>query len=578
MSESVARSLSRSRLPEAGGRGHGRAGVEQTAATPDPAPTAPPDRRAARRLAAVIALVGLVITVLCAWAAARVDHNAERRLLQGQTKQAAAVLSSAIVGIQAPLGTALSVQRAVRPSDDPRAFDDLMAAYVGPDKLFVSAALWQRRGSDLVRLTSVGLPAAMDPAASATRTYLGKAFDVATVTVRSVTVGSGSRIAYARADTSTDLVVYAERAVPANRRAPVDRDSAFADLHYAIYLGPEVRQAALSTTDVAPASLPLGGNTDRVQVPFGDTVLTLVTTPRHHLGATLSRWLSLLLLVGGLVLTAVAARTGYHLVAGRQDAQQDAATIAGLYQQVGTLYEEQREPYERLQRALLPHVIPTLPHLEIASEYVAGARGVDIGGDWYSIIALAGDTFGFVVGDVSGRGVDAVAVMAHVRFTLRAYLIEGHSPSAALEMCSHQFDITTDGHMTTALVGVGDHRTGEVTLANAGHPRPLLVADGAARFLDTRVGPPLGTGPAPYPSTTVTLPPGALLFCYTDGLVERRTEDIDTGMDRLRTTVEQAHQQGTPVQDLVEHTLGALRNDTAPDDIAVLAFRWGGVA
>jgi serine phosphatase RsbU (regulator of sigma subunit) len=377
--------------------------------------------------------------------------------------------------------------------------------------------------------------------------------------VRPVTSGNRSGIGYALADPATGFVVYADRSIPADRRAPVDRDSAFAQLHYAIYLGPKATLSALSTTDVAPSTLPLRGTTSRMQVPFGDTVLTLVTSPRSHLGASLSRRLPLLLLLGGLLLTVISSSAGYQLTRRRQT--------------VEAMYGQQRELSERLQRALLPRSNPVIPNLDVATEYVAGTRGVDIGGDWYSIIGLDGEEFGFVVGDVSGRGVDAVATMARARFTIRAYLLDGHSPAEVLARCSRQFDISEDGHLTTAVVGLGNWRTGEVTVANAGHPAPLVLTSSGARFADTSPGWPLGTGETTYESTTVQVPPGGTLFCFTDGLVERRGEDIDAGMQRLATTVEGAVVSSTG--ELVRHAVDQLRTPDAADDIAVLAIRWG---
>ena len=145
-------------------------------------------------------------------------------------------------------------------------------------------------------------------------------------------------------------------------------------------------------------------------------------------------------------------------------------------------------------------------------------------------------TFAFVVGDVSGSGMDAVAEMARARFTLRAYLFDGDGPATALEKCARQFDVTTDGHIVTVLVGVGNRRTGEVTVANAGHPLPLLVADPEASFVPMTVGLPLGAGLGTYESSTFTMPVGATLIAYTDGLVERRDENIDAGMRRLLET------------------------------------------
>jgi serine phosphatase RsbU (regulator of sigma subunit) len=389
--------------------------------------------------------------------------------------------------------------------------------------------------------------------------------------VRRLTVGDQSRIAYALADPDSGLVVYAERAIPADRRAPVDRNAAYADLNYAIYLGPSTTTDTMTTTDVDPAELPLEGRTARAEVPFGDTVLTLVTTPRHHLGSTLSQRLPWILLLGGLLLTVAAAVVARQLARDRQRAESDTETITTLYQRVDSLYGEQRALSVRLQRALLPQVNPGIPGMEISSDYVAGAQGVDIGGDWYSSIATGDESFAFVVGDVSGNGVDAVAEMARARFTLRAYLVDGDGPELALQKSAPQFDISRDGHIITVLVGVGNSRTGEITVANAGHPLPLLVSDEQASFVQMPVGLPLGAGPCTYRTSTFTLPPQATLMAFTDGLVERRTEDIDAGMQRL---VEVARPLGArPLPSFVSEVVTRMRDEDTTDDIAVLALR-----
>jgi serine phosphatase RsbU (regulator of sigma subunit) len=527
-----------------------------------------------RRVAAIIALVGLALSVAAAWAAARIDHNTEQSLLEGQTRKAAAVLTAAIMVIQQPLEGALDVQRAVPPTARARAFEQYMAARVGPKLVLQHASLWVRREGRLERIASVGRPPAMAPASSETRSHLRRAFTSKTTTVRFVTVAGRIHVVYVRADPTDNVVVYAERMIPEDRRAPVDNDSAFQELHYALYLGHTVTAKALATTDVDPASLPLDGVTAREQVPFGDNVLTLVATPRDHLGSDLSRELPWYLLVGGLLLTAAATRTGQRLALGRQNAEEDAATIATLFARAEGLYDQQRALFVSLQRALLPHVNPDVPNLELASRYVAGARGLDIGGDWYSILALADGRFGFVVGDVSGRGVDAVAVMAQARFAIRAYLVDGDDPATVLEKCAPQFDIARDGHMATTLVGVGDSRTGVLTLASAGHPPPLLLTETGATFVDVTPGRPLGAGTGRYRTTALTMPVGSTLVCFTDGLVERRGENIDEGLDRLARVVADASE--TSVEQLVSHTVDTLRHDDADDDIAILAIRWTG--
>jgi serine phosphatase RsbU (regulator of sigma subunit) len=166
--------------------------------------------------------------------------------------------------------------------------------------------------------------------------------------------------------------------------------------------------------------------------------------------------------------------------------------------------------------------------------------------------------------------------MARVRFTLRAYLAEGHPPDRCLELCARQVDIVEDGHMVTALVGFADTRTREVTLANAGHPNPLVIADGGLQFASTEAGPPLGVAVGPYPTATLQMPTGSTLLAFTDGLVERRDEDIDVGLGRLAQTAGVEPAAG-PLEELVTAVLTAMVGSDAEDDVAVLAFRWEGI-
>ncbi|WP_183093143.1 PP2C family protein-serine/threonine phosphatase [Nocardioides stalactiti] len=524
------------------------------------------------RTGALVVLIGLVLTAVSSWAAYRADRSTEERLLETQTRQAAAVLSSAILVIEQPLTTALRVQAEAGPGGNRAVFRRTMAVYLGDETaLYVSASLWRQDGDRFTRLAAVGKAPGMDPAGGEVQDFLDRAVASRTSVVERVEVGDRTRFAYALADPETGFVVKVERLLPANRRAPVDRDSAYAQIHYAIYLGEETSVEALTTTDQDPADLPLDGLTSSVTVPFGDTVLTVVTEPKGHLGSPLSRWLPLILVASGLLLTVATALIARKVVSTGIRAQDDSATISTLYERINGLYEEQRETFVRLQRALLPHVLPDIPDHEIASAYVAGSEGVEIGGDWYSIIDVGEDHFGFVVGDVSGRGVDAVAEMARARFTLRAYLVDGDSPAEALAKCSRQFDVTVDGHIVTAVVGRGTWRTGELVIANAGHPLPLLLDGDHCRFLTMPIGPPLGVGPSSYEATTVTLPAGATFLAYTDGLVERRDEDIDTGMDRLLAAARR--HRDLAVDDLLPSIREDMSGDGAPDDIAMLALR-----
>jgi serine phosphatase RsbU (regulator of sigma subunit) len=532
-----------------------------------------PERRPELAFAA-IALLGLVATALGVVLAVRTDRSNERRLLQVQTEQAATVLASATSSIQEPMASALDVAASVLPWRRREVFKQRFVRSVGPDRTFQVGALWSRGPGGFTEVAAIGGQAGAAPASQRARDLLARALSSGTMAVHWAIEGRQTRISFALADPVSGFVVYTERVLPAGRRVPVDPGTGFAGLDYAIYLGDAAMPANLATTDVDPSSLPLTGLTFSTTVPFGDSTLTLVTRPRDHLGSDLGRLLPWLVGFGVPLLTALALALARQVLLSRERAEADTRTITTLFRRVDKLYGEQRELSVRLQRALLPRTIPTLPGFEVAAAYVAGAQGIDIGGDWYSVIGFGDDRFAFVVGDVSGHGIDTVAEMARARFTVRAYLVDGDSPQVALEKCSHQFDITTDGHMVTVVAGVGSWRTGELVIASAGHPPPLLLSpDGSTEFVPVEAGGPLGVGPGTYQAATVTLTPGATLLCYTDGLVERRTEDIDAGFARLARAAASDELRSGPLEPFLGGLLETMRDPERHDDIAVLALR-----
>ena len=266
---------------------------------PTPTETAVAKGRLSRpiRAAAITAVIGVLLTVVSAGAAHRADTATERRLLETQSKQAAAVLSTAIFVIEQPLTTALQVQATSGPGGDPSVFRRTFAANVGgEDALFVSASLWRRDGRAFTRLAAVGAPPGMNPAGQAIQDFLGRAAEVTTSVVQRVVVGNQGRIAFALADPATGFVIKVERAIPRDRRSRQDQNSAFAQIDYAIYLGEDTGLDDMTTTSVDPADLPLEGSTYETTIPFGDTVLTLVTRPTEHLGSPLSQRLPVILL------------------------------------------------------------------------------------------------------------------------------------------------------------------------------------------------------------------------------------------------------------------------------------------
>ena len=521
------------------------------------------------RATAIVAVIGLVITLTVSWAAWTLNRHNEHRLLEVQTRQAAAVLSSTILSLRNPLETALQVEGVTGGSPDQ--FERFASTYVHPKGPFVSAVLWRSDGSAWRPVTTVGLEPLLPQGSTEAQDLIHRSLTSTTFVVNPVPATGPRRIGYVVSDPATSTAIYAERAIPANRQVPVESTSAFADLDFATYLGPTTDLSALATTDLPLSQLPLAGDVDRVSIPFGDSSVTLVATPRGPLGGTLGGALPWVFLVGGLLVTAGAAVVTYLLVGRRRRAERDAATIAGLYQQLDDLYGEQRSIAGALQQALLPQRNPPVPNLEAATTYLAGTHGLEIGGDWFSLIEIDEGHFAFAVGDVSGKGVEAAAIMARLRFTIRAYLTEGHAPDVVLEMCSHQLSVNRDGHLATVLIGVGDSATGSLTLANAGHLDPMLITGTSAAFVRTDVGLPLGVAPGAYRPTTVQLASGSSLVAFTDGLVERRGENLDLGLDRL---VRAADGDAATVEELLAALTATLGPDGAADDVAVLAFRW----
>src|SRR5512146_1607698 len=191
-----------------------------------------------------------------------------------------------------------------------------------------------------------------------------------------------------------------------------------------------------------------------------------------------------------------------------------------------------------LHRSLIPAALPGLPGHELAARYVAGTGNV--GGDWYDVFVLPDGKLGIVVGDVAGSGLQAAVVMGRMRSALRAYVLEAADPAIALRLLDRKIQYFEADAMATLLYATYDPDSGQLWLSSAGHPPPVMaVPDGpAAAVLPIRPDPPIGTADdPPRQSAMVTIPPGGLLCCYTDGLVERRDRAIDKGIGLLADTM-----------------------------------------
>jgi serine phosphatase RsbU (regulator of sigma subunit) len=522
-------------------------------------------RRTSSAIVAVL-LIGLLITAAVAWSSWVLNNHNENRLLSLETEQAADVLTAALPETTTPLTSALEIASVTNGSA--AEFKSFMSPYLAaPAGEFTSASLWQQQGTNIEKIASLGAPSSFSTA-SATNDAVRHALQTSKLTVNEVHSGQRSLLAYGLAIPGEKYVVLAEHPIPADRRAAVAKNSAFSQLNYAIFIGPTTAPANMLTTSFA--TLPPGGRTKIQVIPWGDASLTLETTARGHLGGDLPAQLPWIFAVLGVILSIAAAWITERLVQGRRTAERDATRIRELYGELATLFRQQRTTSETLQRALLPRKSPQIPGMEFAVKYEPGAKGLEIGGDWYSIVATDDEHFVFVIGDVSGHGLSAATVMAELRFTIRAYALEGNTPASILEKCSSQLDVT-EGHFATVLIGSVDVARHEVTLANAGHLNPLLLTGEEKSFIDTALGVPIGVSGDPYHSVTVTVPPRSSVIAFTDGLVERRGESLDVGLARLVAATDNST---LPLDGLFARLSAELAYDTSEDDIAMLGFRW----
>lgn len=232
----------------------------------------------------------------------------------------------------------------------------------------------------------------------------------------------------------------------------------------------------------------------------------------------------------------------------------------------------QRETAVTLQRSLLPQELEQPDDLRIAATYQPGGTEAAVGGDWYDVITLGGGRTALVIGDVMGRGVRAAAVMGQLRTAVRAYARLDLPPHEVLQLLDGLATEIDPNQIATCVYAVHDPNEGRLVYASAGH-LPILVRDesGAVLRTDEPTGPPLGTGGWVHTSGSVPLGPGSTAVLYTDGLVERRNEDLDEGIAALERAL--AGATGTPgvVCDRLVRSAGVTAGHD--DDVAVLVLQ-----
>jgi PAS domain S-box-containing protein len=251
----------------------------------------------------------------------------------------------------------------------------------------------------------------------------------------------------------------------------------------------------------------------------------------------------------------------------------DLARRAAIAIDNSRLHTETLEAAVRLQRAVLPQLPDAVPGWEIASHYSPSGR-TEVGGDFFDVVPLPGDRLVVFVGDVMGRGVRAAAAMAQMRAAIRAYIAVDPDPEVVLGRLDRFFTFYDLEQLVTMVYLLAEG--GTLRVMSAGHPPPVLLRhNGQVEQIRSVPGRPFGTEPAARVSTSFELADGDVLVAFTDGLIERREEDIDVGERRLIAALGES--TAGPLHEQLEELVARVRDQTRDDDVAALAIRRKGV-
>ena len=257
-----------------------------------------------------------------------------------------------------------------------------------------------------------------------------------------------------------------------------------------------------------------------------------------------------------------------------QQVAAEVAARAAVALEAARSFGRQRRIAEALQRSLLTAPAVGRPW-QIAVRYLASVDDLQVGGDWYDAFPLRDGSLVVTVGDVMGHDSSAAASMGQLRSMLRGVFLTGSpSPSDALELADDGMArYGLPGSATAAVARLRSRPDGgvDVEMSVAGHPPPVLVGgSGGTRVVEVVTDPPIGVRSGARRSVSFSLECGETLLCYTDGLIERRDEDIDVGIERLRVAAETA---GPEPEALLDAVLATLTDHHAADDVALLAVR-----
>ncbi|NEB94406.1 ATP-binding SpoIIE family protein phosphatase, partial [Streptomyces bauhiniae] len=260
------------------------------------------------------------------------------------------------------------------------------------------------------------------------------------------------------------------------------------------------------------------------------------------------------------------------------------ATHSALGIDKAVLYGREAYIADELQRTMLPETLPHPTGVRLASRYLPAAETARVGGDWYDAIPLPGSRVALVVGDVMGHSMTSAAIMGQLRTTAQTLAGLDLPPQEVLHHLDEQAQRLGTDRMATCMYAVYDPVAHRITIANAGHPPPVLLhLGGTAEVLRVPPGAPIGVGGVDFEAVELDAPAGATLLLYTDGLVESRLRDVWTGIEQLRERLTATAQltgpdHPPPLEALCDEVLDMLGPGDRDDDIALLAARFDGIA
>ncbi|MEU2241575.1 SpoIIE family protein phosphatase [Streptomyces sp. NPDC018338] len=260
------------------------------------------------------------------------------------------------------------------------------------------------------------------------------------------------------------------------------------------------------------------------------------------------------------------------------------ATHTALGIDKAVLYGREAYIADELQRTMLPDSLPQPTGVRLASRYLPAAETARVGGDWYDAIPLPGSRVALVVGDVMGHSMTSAAIMGQLRTTAQTLAGLDLPPQEVLHHLDEQAQRLGENRMATCMYAVYDPVSHRITVANAGHPPPILLhLGGRAEVLRVPPGAPIGVGGVDFEAVELDAPAGATLLLYTDGLVESRLRDVWTGIEQLRERLAATAQltgpdHSPPLEALCDDVLDMLGPGDRDDDIALLAARFEGIA